>query len=164
MQRNVLSIPPCFINVFSNYKEFGPWSCGWWLIGRQKPCHHLILHVSPSHLHLAGKSRRPKKREWMVLIISAGIMSMSVWAGWYNGRSCEIHRQSVEWRAGWVDCWVNDKNQQDVWLTFWGKQTVFCFYSVFRPANPALNISIVIFVWVVQSCDIERPNSDPTRW
>ena len=37
--------------------------------------------LRPSHRHLAWKSVRPKKREWIILIISAAIMSMSAWAG-----------------------------------------------------------------------------------
>ena len=34
---------------------------------------HPTSQLRPSHRHLAGKSRRPKKREWIILIISAGI-------------------------------------------------------------------------------------------
>ena len=88
---------------FSNYKEFSLWSCHWCLTGRQKLCRHLKLHVSASHLHLAGKSRRLKKREWMILIISTGIMSMSVWA-WYNGSPSQLQCRPL-WNPS-AKCWV----------------------------------------------------------
>ena len=117
---------------FSNYKEFSLWSCHWCLTGRQKLCRHLKLHVSASHLHLAGKSRRLKKREWMILIISTGIMSMSVWA-WYNGSpsqlQCEPLVKSISkvlsrGRTGEVQDRITlMRTSRDVWVTCWGKQT-----------------------------------------
>ena len=70
-------------------------------------------HFGPSHRHLAGKSRRPKKREWRILIISAAIMSMSAWAGVSLlslsglGKSA---RKVLRWRAGAE----SDKNQPGV--------------------------------------------------